>query len=103
MDINTDSSRARATEPDMALAHKDTMASGGSSGLPVLNDTRGSLILKDQQGSDAGSDCLPLVLLLGPLWQQKPRMSIQSLTTGGPWLLAAVLGGSGGLLDRHFL
>lgn len=50
MDINTDSSRARTTGPDMALGHEDTMASGGSSGLPGLNDTRGSLILKDQQG-----------------------------------------------------
>lgn len=50
MDINTDSSQARATDPDMAFGHEDTMASGGSSGLPGLNDTRGSLILKDQQG-----------------------------------------------------
>ena len=47
MDINTDSSRARATEPDMALGLEDTRASGGRSGLLVLNDTRGSLILKD--------------------------------------------------------
>lgn len=103
MDINTDSSHARATDPDMAFGHEDTMASGGSSGLPGLNDTRGSLILKDQQGLR----CWPRLHASGV--STGPSVATEAKDVNSEpshrWFVApgSSSGGSGGRLDRHFL